>query len=64
MRTLEYAKMILDKVSFDQKLFEKELYKALRKLLVSEIKELKNWCYEKYGNLYAPILNQAFISYS
>ena len=58
MNMLEYVKMILEKVSFDKKLFEKELKKGIKELLPIEIKELKNWCYEKFGNIYNTILNK------
>ncbi len=40
---LEYSKFILQKVSFDEFLFKKELEKALRVLLPEEIKQLINW---------------------
>ena len=40
---LDYTKTILQKVSFDAKLFTKELKKALTRLLPSEIEELKIW---------------------
>lgn len=40
---LEYTKTILQKVSFDVKLFTKELKKAVSRLLPSEIEELKIW---------------------
>jgi hypothetical protein len=60
MKMLEYVKMILDKVSFDKKLFEKELKKGLKDLLPDEIKELKSWCYEKFGSLYQSVLNKVF----
>lgn len=56
----EYVKFILEKVSFDTKLFEKELKKGLKSLLPSEIKELKAWCYEKFGEMYRSILNKVF----
>ena len=52
--------MILDKVSFDSKLFEKELKKGLKELLPVDMKELKNWCYEKFGMIYQSILNKVF----
>ncbi len=40
---LEYTKTVLQKVSFDAKLFSKELKKALSRLLPGEIEELKKW---------------------
>jgi DNA replication protein DnaD len=40
---LEYYKTVLQKVSFDAKLFSKELKKAISKLLPYEIEELKHW---------------------
>ncbi len=40
---LEYYKTVLQKVSFDVKLFSKELKKAITKLLPDEIEELKAW---------------------
>ncbi|WP_298481143.1 hypothetical protein [uncultured Maribacter sp.] len=40
---LEYTKTVLKKVSFDTKLFCKELEKSLKRLLPNEIEELKQW---------------------
>ena len=40
---LEYSKMVLKKVSFDTKLFCKELKKAISRLLPDEIEALKDW---------------------
>ncbi len=40
---LEYTKTVLQKVSFDTKLFCKELKKAISVLLPYEIEELKVW---------------------
>lgn len=40
---LEYTKTILQKVSFDAKLFAKEVKKAISRLLPEEIEELKIW---------------------
>jgi hypothetical protein len=57
---LEYAKVILQKVSFDKKLFEKELRKAIASLLKEEIQMLKSWCYEKFGQVYGIILKTCF----
>lgn len=55
---LEYCKTILSKVSFDKNLFEKELVKAIQKLVDKELKALKKWCYKKFGSLHLPILNK------
>lgn len=57
---LEYIKTILQKVSFDKKLFEKELKKAIGLLIPAEVKQLKSWCYEKFSSLYLSILNRCF----
>jgi hypothetical protein len=38
-----YTKKILESVSFDPKLFCKELEKALKQLLPYEIEQLRNW---------------------
>ncbi len=40
---LEYSKTVLKKVSFDVKLFCKELKKALQLLLPEEAEELRLW---------------------
>ena len=40
---LEYYKTVLQKVSFDVKLFSKELKEAISRLLPDEIEELKKW---------------------
>lgn len=57
---LEYVKTVLSKVSFDRKLFEKELKKAIGLLVPQELKELKSWCYRKFGDIYQQILNSCF----
>lgn len=58
---LEYFKTILAKVSFDRKLFEKELRKAIKSLVTDELEELKKWCYERYGQLYGPLIDRQFV---
>jgi len=55
---LEYAKTILKKVSFDRRLFEKELIKAVKFIVPNDLKEFKNWCYEQFGHVYNVILNK------
>lgn len=58
---LEYFKTILAKVSFDRRLFEKELRKAIKALVTEELEELKMWCYEHFGNVYRPVIDRQFI---
>lgn len=57
---LEYLKTILQKVSFDKSLFEKELRKAIQSLIPDEVKQLKAWCYEQFGKMYRTVLNRCF----
>lgn len=57
---LEYVKMILQKVSFDRQLFEKELKKALQTLVGDEVSQLKQWCYAQFGRMYRVVLNRCF----
>lgn len=57
---LEYIKLILQKVSFDGRLFEKELKKAIARLVPNEVEELKNWCYAQFSNTYYLILDKCF----
>ncbi|MDP5121328.1 MAG: hypothetical protein NWQ46_07030 [Spirosomaceae bacterium] len=57
---LAYVKIILEKVSFDKTLFEKELKKGMNLLLPEEVKELKSWCYAHFGSMYRTVLNKIF----
>ena len=57
---LEYAKTILEKVSFDLNLFEKELRKAIKSLIPTEVHSLRMWCYERFGDTHKPALIKAF----
>ncbi|MEN7547541.1 hypothetical protein AAG747_06465 [Rapidithrix thailandica] len=57
---LDYSKLILDKVSFNRILFEKELRKAVRQLSDQEIHKLKNWCIAKYGPKYKSLILDVF----
>lgn len=59
---LEYVKTVLMKVSFDRRLFEKELRKALNLLLPAEIQEFKEWCYSRFSSNYEPVLDKYFVS--
>lgn len=58
---LNYVKTVLTKVSFDARLFEKELRKAIRMLIAEEVQELRNWCYNRFGAEHQAILNRCFV---
>ncbi|MEJ0029501.1 MAG: hypothetical protein WDO15_03665 [Bacteroidota bacterium] len=49
-KMLNYFKSILTRVSFDAKLFEKELLKAIKSLVADEVMELRTWCYAPSEN--------------
>ena len=57
---LEYAKVILPKVSFSRELFRKELTKCINWVGDSELDHFKNWCYDNFKEMYPDILNEAF----
>jgi hypothetical protein len=57
---LEYIKTILQKVSFDSNLFEKELKKALKTLVTNDVDRLREWCYQQFSDSYKPVLDSCF----
>ncbi|MCS6820337.1 MAG: hypothetical protein NZ551_00550 [Microscillaceae bacterium] len=60
---LEYVKTVLEKVSFDLFLFEKELKKAIRLYLSpQEVDLLREWCFANYShsNHFLTVLEQVF----
>jgi hypothetical protein len=57
---LEYVKTILQKVSFNAHLFERELKKGMKYLMPTELEEFKDWCYSTFGRSHQPILNRYF----
>jgi hypothetical protein len=58
---LKYVKTVLTRVSFDARLFEKELRKAIKMLVAEEIQELRDWCYINFGQQHQAILNRCFV---
>jgi hypothetical protein len=60
-KMLNYFKSILTRVSFDAKLFEKELLKAIKSLVAEEVMELRQWCYATFSEQHGLILNRCFI---
>ena len=57
---LEYAKVILPKVSFSRELFQKELTKCINWVGDSEMNQLREWCFRNFSEIYSDILNKAF----
>ncbi len=57
---LEYAKVILPKVSFSKELFRKELNKCIHWVEPNQIQELYTWCYENFKEIYPDVLAEAF----
>jgi hypothetical protein len=57
---LEYAKVILPKVSFSRELFKKELSKCINWVGDSEMDQLREWCFENFGENYSDVLVKAF----
>jgi len=57
---LDYAKMILLKVSFNKALFEKELRKALKMLMPTEVPDFRSWCYQEFARVYRKVLKRVF----
>ncbi|MBL7859059.1 MAG: hypothetical protein JNM57_15310 [Cyclobacteriaceae bacterium] len=58
---LNYVKTVLSKVSFDARLFEKELRKAIKMLIADEVTDLRRWCYARFGDQHEAILNRCFV---
>jgi hypothetical protein len=57
---LDYAKTILLKVSFNKALFEKELRKALKVLMPTEVPDFRDWCYQQFARIYRKVLKRVF----
>ncbi len=57
---LEYAKIILPKVSFSRELFRKELGKCIGWVEPNQLQELSDWCFANFGAEYADILAEEF----
>lgn len=57
---LEFCKKVLEKVSFDRHLFNKELQKAIKWVKTDELEVLRRWCLIKFGNLYRQLIEDSF----
>jgi hypothetical protein len=56
----ELSKKILQKVSFDRSLFQKELTKAYKWVKHDERLMLKVWCLTTFGTQYREVIHQVF----
>jgi hypothetical protein len=61
---IEYAKVILPKVTFSKFLFRKELLKCIGWSKPAERSELKKWCFTTFSNQYPDVLEEAFANQS
>jgi len=57
---LEFSKNILRKVSFDKRLFRKELRKAIKWSNREERLALQAWCVLTFGHMYGDIITDCF----
>lgn len=59
----EYSQLILEKVSENKDLFQKELYKALQWIHPEERTPFKKWVYSNYIHLYPETIHRVFNNY-
>lgn len=57
---LEYSKIILQKVSFDKRLFKKELLKSLSRLNSKEAIALQAWTLMTFSKMHGDVLQEIF----
>ena len=57
---LDFCKKVLERVSFDKKLFRKELSKAVRWLKGDDIVLLRLWCLATFGHIYRDVILEVF----
>jgi hypothetical protein len=57
---LEYAKVILPKVSFSKKLFRKELHKCINWVEPEQLNELFTFCYNNFNEMYPDVIEEEF----
>lgn len=60
----EMSKKVLTRVSFDRKLFKKELTKSKKWLKPKETLMLKAWCLATFGHMYKEVILEVFESIS
>ena len=59
---LEMSKTVLQKVSFDQRLFHKELIKAKRWVKKEDALILQAWCIATFAGQYDDLIKEVFLN--
>jgi hypothetical protein len=59
-KMMEFSKQVLQKVSFDQLLFKKELIKARKWVGQHDQLVLKAWCLATFGHMYKDVIIEVF----
>lgn len=59
-KMMEFSKQVLQKVSFDPRLFRKELIKARKWVGQSDQIVLKAWCLATFGHIYKDVIVEVF----
>ncbi|MEO8588454.1 MAG: hypothetical protein ABI432_03725 [Flavobacteriales bacterium] len=59
-KMMEFSKQVLQKVSFDRRLFKKELIKARRWVGQHDQLVLKAWCLATFGHMYKDVIVEVF----
>lgn len=57
---LEFCKTVLKRVSFDRRLFARELKKAFRWLSKEDAESLRQWAMRQYQHKYGQVITAAF----
>ena len=60
----EFAKIQLWEVCLNKPLFRKELEKLVSRTTEHEIFDVLKYCYEKYSDMYADVLQEVFSTYA
>ena len=58
--SLDFVKLVLEKVSFDKNLFVKELKKSIEWLSQQEQSILYRWCLQQFGSKYGSDIQEVF----
>ena len=59
-KMMEFSKQILQKVSFDRRLFKKELVKARRWIGQHDQLVFKAWCLATFGHMYKDVIMEVY----